>query len=546
MAIGAKRKASIELGATTSAMDKGLAEAKRKLRSFGADMRKNFSAGDAKAKFGLDPKKLMPGGKKGAGGKNFGTGMFKAMGAGLAAGGAMLLGGGLLDVAGEIMAVEKALTRFQIAGEVSDRTMVDFRNELVRVSNSTGVSRAELVSGAQAYVSLTGDAKGAIAATQLFAEVSAGTGASLADVAATAAALRQNLKIDPKNFREAFDVLVKQGKIGAIEIKDLATKMANIAPQFSTFAGARSVEGMSELGAMMQVAKQGFGSADEAATGFNGMMTQLNRNQKKLKKFGVNVVDPKTGKFKNLLQIVRDISTNKKLLKPGALLEALGEEKAVRAMGVLIENLGEIDRIKKESLNSDQVAKDNMAFQASTAGKLARAMETAKNKIAEAFTPERIEAFADALVKVVDLFTKIVDAVENLFDDAGIAEMHKGDHAGAAAARLRRDNKVDKMTVGERFALGQKMGAEAAFEGDELRKAGMERLSQQLLEQNDPWESHRLRAFQANRQPVDAAAIGRSIVDALSKSPLLVKLDSSTVAKEVKNSHAARTPRSGR
>ncbi len=412
MAIGAKRKAKIELGATTSEMDKGLAEARRKLRSFGADMRKTLGERGLKSKYGIDPKKFGGGGK----GRNVGGGFMGGM---VAGGAAMLVGGGLLDVGSQILAVEKALTRFQIAGEVSQGTMSKFRKELLAVSNATGVSRGELVSGAQAYVALTGDAAGAIEATRLFGEVSAGTGAAMEDVAATAAALRQNLKIDPKNFRAAFDVLVKQGKIGAIEIKDLATKMANIAPQFSTFAGARSVEGMSELGAMLQVAKQGFGSADEAATGFNGMMTQLNRNQKKLKKVGVNVVDPKTGKFKNLLQIVREIGANTKLAKPGALLDVMGEEKAVRAMSVLIENLREVDRIKQESLNSDQVAKDNLAFQSSTAGKLQRAMEAAKNTIAETFTPERIQMFAETLVKVVELAAKLVGFIDTIGKKVG-------------------------------------------------------------------------------------------------------------------------------
>jgi TP901 family phage tail tape measure protein len=517
-----KGRAIISIGAEAKDVDKGTRAAEKKLKGFGKSAKKILKGGLGLAKSGLGM---------------LGTGL------------GIQAAGGLVEMGADIMDVEKQLARFQIAGEVSNTTMADFRDQLMKVSNATGVSRNELVKGAQAYVSLTGDAKGAIAATQLFAEVAAGTGASMDDVSATAAALKQNLKIDPKDFRKAFDVLVKQGKIGAIEIKDLASKMANIAPQFSTFAGARSVEGMSELGAMLQVAKQGFGSADEAATGFNGMMTQINRNQKKLKKFKINVVDPKTGKFKNLLQIVKEIGANKDLMKPGALLDVLGEEKAVRAMSVLIENLRTVDQIKRDSLNSDQVAKDNLAFQASTAGKLQRSFESLKNAVAEAFTPERIEAFVALLGKMLGLIKTAAELVDHIAKPVDA----KRDFAGAERESAKGKTIAEKAAIADRLeregaqGLARRHGGQmgkinmADAMPDEFNAANRELIEE--LRAADPW---RAKQQQSNafipQAPVDAKAIGSAVANAFAKNPIVVKLGAAAVSKEMGKSPAHRQP----
>ena len=86
------------------------------------------------------------------------------------------------------------------------------------------------------------------------------------DVATTGAALSQSLKIDPADFEKAFSILNSQGKAGAIELKDLAGEMASLAPQWQR-AGSSGVEGMTNMGAALQIVRRNFGSASEAAPG---------------------------------------------------------------------------------------------------------------------------------------------------------------------------------------------------------------------------------------------------------------------------------------
>ena len=509
----------ISIGASSADMDRGLRDARKKLRSFGADAKKTVG--------GL--------GKKALGG---GLGM-------LGAGFGIQAAGGLTEMVTEVFDVEKALTRLQIAGSMSAAELESFRQQTNAVSRSTGVARGEIVKGAAAYLAMTGDAKGAAEASQLFAEIAAGSGAGMEDIAKSAAALRQNLKIDPKDFRQAFDVLIKQGQLGAVEISDLSQQLAAIAPQFANFAGSKTVSGMADLGAMLQVVRQGFGSVEEAGTGFRGLMTQIEKNQKKLKKAGINIIDPKTGKMRDMLGIVRQIAANKALQAPGKLFEVLGEAKAVQALGLLIGKLDEVDQIKRDSLGSDQVAKNNAIWQASSAGKIAKAWETVKVSLAEAFTPERIEKFAKVLGQAADIMAKIVGFTGDVIDFLDTASDPAGaERTGAEVAAQRQI--VDKMGLSPearkaelgRRALAMEAGTGSSMFGNQdnnleaaqilAKEAGI------ILARDDSWAKTGNGAVAPAMNSPEA--LQRALTDAIARAKIVVNLDGGVVGKRIENS----------
>jgi hypothetical protein len=130
-------------------------------------------------------------------------------------------------------------------------------------------------SPAPGYIALTGRAGEARDMLGLFARTAAVSGASLEDVAATAATLSNNLGIrDVAEMERALSGIYSQGKSGAVELKNMATILAGVTPQFAGF-GVTGAEGIAELGALLQVARQGFGSAEEAATGLRAVMAGL-------------------------------------------------------------------------------------------------------------------------------------------------------------------------------------------------------------------------------------------------------------------------------
>jgi TP901 family phage tail tape measure protein len=381
MARGA-RKAEFEVGARSRKLDRGLREANRKLKRFGTKAAKDVNRGFAGVKRTLGTLAGFAG-----------IGLFGAM-------------------AKSAFNFEKRLTRLGIQGGRTSAEMSLMSGRMRQISDEMGVSKDEVLDGAEAYVTLTGDMDGAASAMETFAKVASGTGAAMSDIAGTAAALKQNLKIDPKDFEKAFSVLTFQGNAGAIELKELSTLMASVTAQFPNFGNA-GVEGLSELGASLQVVRRGFGSGAEAATGYMALMTSITRSAGKLKRAGVKVYDTGPGgvkRLRNMSTIVRDISRSKLMKDPTKLQKALGGRgEAVRALDTMIKDLADIEDLKNEGLKSDAVQAQYLKYQASSAARMERAWTRLKNKIYEAITPARIEKFAAAMEMVSDLVGFLAD-----------------------------------------------------------------------------------------------------------------------------------------
>lgn len=436
MAVGSKRNAKIEITTDASKMDPGLAEARKKMRNFERDVK---AFGGTASKIASMPLK-----------------------AGKAIGGAVLGGlgiqaaGGITGMLGDILNVEKAFTRLQITGEMSTSQLQSFRDEVKRVSAATGLGREQILEGASSYVALTGDAQGAQNALQVFAEVAQGSGASMADIASTAAALRDNMGIDPKDFRPAFDILVKQGHLGAVEIKDLATQMASLAPMFAHFSGGKTLHGLAEAGAAAQVIRKEFGNADEMGTGFRDAMSDMVKNAKKLRAHGVEIftVDPKTKQkvLRDFFDIMSDIKKSDLAKDPELLQKVFGEIRGRRAIDALLNKLDQAKELMSTSEGSDQVAKDNAIYQESAAGKIERAWNNVKLAMADAFSPDRITALAGALGSVTDGLVSIIKDLKDVQDWIEAHQAASKEELAAGAAKA-----ADKMTPEQKKAYADEL-----------------------------------------------------------------------------------------
>jgi hypothetical protein len=227
---------------------------------------------------------------------------------------------------------------------------------------------------------------------------------------------------------------------------------------------------VAELGATLQVVRQGFGSASESATGFMALMTAITKNADKLKKAGVKVYDVGPGGVKRLRHvstIVRDISRSKLMKDPTKLGKALGGRgEAVRALQVIIKGRGEVEALTKAGLESNAVQEDFLSFQASGVARMERAWERLKNKILEAVTPERIEKFAGAMEKVAGIVAFLADNIVTV--GAGLLALKVGPAITSLISltrELRAAGGLRKLlqTGGGVGAAGKEFGAAAAF-----------------------------------------------------------------------------------
>lgn len=380
-----KIPAQVGIGADSSALDPDLRKARGKLRRFGSN-----SARDIKKAWGGVKRQL---------GTLAGVGLV-----------------GTLAASGRsVFNFEKRLTRLGIQANKSNRFMDGFRKDVRKLAVDTGIAADQILDGAAMFVSLTGDMDGATAAAGTFARVAAASGAGMEDIATSAAALSDSLKIDPKDFEQAFSILLHQGKAGAIELKEFAALAAGASAQFQNF-GTTGKGGLAQMGAMLQVIRKGFGNSAEAATGFMGLMKQLSSVQvaKQLKKYGIATIekDAKTGKkqLRDMVDIINDIAANKKLnADPLALGKIFSRAEGKRALDMVLANRDGMLGLWSAGLKSKAVAEDYDKFTQSSSGRMARTWQRLQNTIARVFTPDRIKKFAGAMETVADMVSLIVN-----------------------------------------------------------------------------------------------------------------------------------------
>jgi TP901 family phage tail tape measure protein len=335
------------------------------------------------------------------------------------------VGAALVGVTKDALDFDKALTALDVSSNGALGSMDEFRRKILDVSKRTGVSKEELTSAVQQFVALTGDGKAAAASMEAFARIAKATGSDISDISQAAAALTQQLKIDPKDMEQVFSIIVAGGKAGAVELKDMASLLASLSAGFKQFAGSTGPKGVSELSSAFQIVRQNFGSASEAATGLESLLRSLVDKSaiEKLRKAGVKplVKDAKTGEmvFRNLTDIILEISDSKLAKDPSLIADALGRAESVKAFYALRDNRDAWVELKIATMKANDVARDYARVQASASAKLDLAFNRLKVRISEALTPDRVEALADAMESVLNYTIKIVGWFEKLGDKLG-------------------------------------------------------------------------------------------------------------------------------
>lgn len=339
--------------------------------------------------------------------------------------GANLAGRGMdfvSEQAAQVRDFESSLTRYGIAAGVGRAELAALGKTIRDTSDATGINANEIARAAGVYFDLTSDSKGAGTAMQTFARIAAATGSGMEDIAKVGAAMSDSLGITADEMEGVFGSLIAQGKAGKIGLKDMAAEFTSLLPKFSRFKGALGAQGMVQLGAAFQVASKGFGTASEAATGLEALMGALSQNAAKFKGVKIFDVDKKTGvkTFRNLHDIIVDIGNSKLAKDPTKLSKAFGSKEAEAAFFQLNKLRGMYDEVARAGTEGAQsVGKDFETWIESPAGKIERALERVKNKIAEALTPERIEAFAEGVEDAVRHVTDLADGLGKVFGFLG-------------------------------------------------------------------------------------------------------------------------------
>lgn len=182
------------------------------------------------------------------------------------------------------------VTRIGVTADATKDQVAGLQKGLRDLGAETAQSFSDVAGGLESLVSGGMELKQAMQALPAIAKTAQASGAEVNDMATTTLALAQNLGIEADKMQTAFDILVKGGKEGKFELKDMARHLPSIAPA-AVAAGMKGEEGLMRIVAALQTIRQGTGSTEEAASSLQNIFAKMESETttKKFKEFGVDV-----------------------------------------------------------------------------------------------------------------------------------------------------------------------------------------------------------------------------------------------------------------
>jgi len=228
---------------------------------------------------------------------------------------AMLSGAAGIGTVKQVGDLSMRLTRLGINADVSRAQIDRLYDKIMDTAQmpDVRVDPGEIMSGVEKIVQKLGDLDLATRHTRTIGLVVKATGASGEDVGDLIANFKEKFRLSDDEILPAFDILVKQGKAGAFELKDMVTQGNRVTAAYGSM-GRTGMNAVREMGSMMQVFKKSTGSSEEVATSFKNVFNDLMEPSKKkyLQALKINIWDPeklKAGKkqIRSIVDIMDEI-----------------------------------------------------------------------------------------------------------------------------------------------------------------------------------------------------------------------------------------------
>lgn len=190
---------------------------------------------------------------------------------------------GIANQAKSVLDFRDSVTKLAITAQLGADKVDELRDQIHSVSMASNQMQTDVEEALSAFVARTGDVVTARKNLELYGKVATATGASIKDVALIGVELSEKLNIkSPAEQRQALAILTAQGKSGAIEIKDLATRAPAMFSAASAMFGVGGIEGLRGTGALAQVFAHSFGgkaTAGMTETAVRKTFTDLQRRK---------------------------------------------------------------------------------------------------------------------------------------------------------------------------------------------------------------------------------------------------------------------------
>lgn len=368
--------------------------------------------------------------------------------------------------------LEERFTRLGIQSGQSAERMEELRRQIFDTAREAEirVDPSQITGAIEAIVEKTGDLEFARENIRNIAMAISATGAEGANIGEIMAEFQ---KMDIRSMDQvlsAIDTLNEQGKSGAFTLQNLASLGPRVVTAY-TALGRQGPQAIREMGAALQVIRQGTGSSEQAATAFEALLRTFQQADKieLLKKGGIQLYDPRElEKGRQVLRPINELMVEivEAVDGRGSRLSSVFDAEAMRAFNAALGEYNRtgavesIDRFLQVQGNGETTINDS-ARAAGTAAGAMRSLGAAWQSFADENLTDHIQSAADALnsldPETVDRWLKIGGMV-----GGGIAGLYAirslgklgGDLARGGRALLRGGSTAGGVACGLGGAVG--------------------------------------------------------------------------------------------
>lgn len=207
---------------------------------------------------------------------------------------ALLSGAAGAGTARFVIGLEQRFTRLGIQANKGADEMSALKRQIFEIAQAPDirVDPGEITAAIEQIVEKTGDLGFAQQNIRNIGLAIQATGAQGDAIGGILAEFQKMGIIDPKQVMEALDTLNVQGKEGAFTLMNLAALGPRVVTAYTSM-GRGGVGAIREMGAALQVMRQGTGSSEQAATAFEAVLRTLGDRDKidKLTAGGIQIFD---------------------------------------------------------------------------------------------------------------------------------------------------------------------------------------------------------------------------------------------------------------
>ena len=204
------------------------------------------------------------------------------------------IGGGM--AVKNVMDLQMRMTRLGITADAADSEIAKLKQTIYEAAQAPDirVDPSQIIGAVEAIMEKTGDLKFTTDNIRNIGIAIQATGAEGAAVGEIFAEFQKQGIASSQEVLETIAILNNQGKAGAFTLQNLASLGPRVVTAYTSM-GRSGKEAMREMGAVLQVIRQGTGSSEQATTAWEALMRTFSDTNKLkiLQKNGIKVFDEK-------------------------------------------------------------------------------------------------------------------------------------------------------------------------------------------------------------------------------------------------------------